>query len=187
MPGQRRFGRRAVVAAACACVGLLAACGGEPRTYETPDLTFEYPDDWQRVEDVEFPNAEASGATTPEHTVGVDRENWVSVSADPLDAPLSDEEVAARLPEIAEDYRRALAGSGVRLVSRPATVRIRQATGVRARFAFSTYEGTPVTLTTTTLYRGAETWTIGCQSNSDHAESMAEGCRQVLDTLEIRR
>ncbi len=57
-----RPSRRAAIASALLLLAgagvIVVALAGGPQTYSTPEFSFEYPSDWERIEGVEFPNAE---------------------------------------------------------------------------------------------------------------------------------
>jgi len=69
-----------LVAGASAASGLFG--GPDTETLEAPAYRFEHPAEWQPIEGVSFPLAEAAGREdVGEHTIGIDPDNYVTVFA----------------------------------------------------------------------------------------------------------
>lgn len=103
-----------LVAAALVALGVLGAAGyalldSDTETLETPEFSFDYPSGWERIEGVEFPNAERLGDTgVGDHTVGIDPDTWVTVFTSPVGAEVTTRNVNQVVPVARELYSRTL-------------------------------------------------------------------------------
>jgi hypothetical protein len=178
-----------------AWVGLVSG-GGEPRAervsveeYVAEDFRFSYPVGWERVGGVEFPLAEAQGVDqVGRHTVGLDRDNWVTVFSEelPVDIQITPGNVDALSVVQREMVDEQLEGTDGVLLEGPQRVDVGDLPGFRARVAGPNVRGVEIQSTTTQLFRGNVTWVIACQSDAGHVVEIAGGCAEVLESFEPR-
>jgi hypothetical protein len=171
---------RTRVPAAVACALALAACGARGGHFATLDYEFDHPPEWTALERVELPNAGDAKADT----VGLDRGDWVAVIHDRLAQPLTAGELAGAPRRLRATYGAAMERAGVRLLGEATVTRLRGYDALEYAVAFAADDGTPLRTRVVALFRGVESFTVGCQSSPAHADEIGAGCDQVLDTLE---
>jgi hypothetical protein len=164
-----------------------AALGGGKQRYETEGFSFEHPTGWESIEDVSFPALEQAVGDTPagEDVVGIDGENWVSVFTVGAGAVVDAGKVRELVGVYATGLRAVVAGTPeARLLQEPFSLEKGGLPGLRYRVSAPSLQGSRVTDTVTVLFRGSQQLVITCQARPEHALSIAEGCEQVLETLE---
>lgn len=175
------------LALALAPLSLSALGCGRTETYEGQGFTFEHPSDWEPVKGVEFPGA-ARGGPEGNNVVGLDVNNWASVTAYPKGngVPVDDRNIKAYLPAARDFYTRLekRAAGQLRLVQPPFLTQQSALPGVRVRIAFRNPRGVPVESEVTSLYRGPATYVINCQNEPARATEVAAGCAQLTETFE---
>ena len=169
------------LAATLLLLSTLAACGGQVGHAGSLSYEFDHPREWQRL-DVDLPNAAA--VTTD--TVGLDGRNWVSVSSEGLAEALTADQVAAAPRDLRARLTRELAAVRISLVDAPRTTRFAGLAGLEYTIAFEDEDGTPLHSRIVTLFSEREAFSIGCQSSRPNAQQIADGCSQVLATLEVQ-
>lgn len=184
---------RRVIAAAAAIVllagvalAVLALAAG-PQTYETPEFSFEYPDGWEPIEGVEFPNAEQLGdSEVGENTVGLDPDNWVTVFSTPVGVEVTNRNVDEVVPVARKLYAKTFEPAGVRFLQEAYSVREAGLPGIRQRVALKSPRGVQVEEEITTLYRGRTAYTVNCQNRPERATEITAGCERIFDSFQVR-
>lgn len=160
---------------------------GGPRTYEAAGFSFEYPDGWEPIEGVEFPNAEQLGdSEVGDHTVGLDPDNWVTVFSTPVGVEVTSRNVDKVIPVARKLYAKTFEPAGVRFLQEAYSVREAGLPGIRQRVALKSPRGVQVEEEITTLYRGRTSYTVNCQNRPERATEISAGCERVFESLRVK-
>lgn len=194
MPRTRRsrltaFGLVAFLVLCAGALALLAPGGEGPQRYQTDAFSFAYPAGWRKIEGVDFPIADRFGLEqVGRDTVGLDPDNWVTVTSTAVDLAVDRSNVESLLPAAREGFAElARSVEGGRLLVEPYAVSEAGMAGFRARLRLESTRGALVDYEVTQLHRGKATYVVGCQSRPARATEITAGCAKVLETLRPRR
>ncbi len=173
------------------CAGawaLVASGGGGDRRYETGAFSFTYPSGWQEIDGIDFPLADSFGAEgVGRDTVGIDPDNWVTVFSTTVGIEIDERNVGALLPAARATFAELVRSlDGGRLLQEPYVVSEVGMPGFRVRVALKSTRGVLVDYEVTQLYRGRDTYIVGCQNRPARATEITAGCAQVLETFRPR-
>ena len=177
-----RLGRLALL---LACMALLAAgCGdddGGTDTFEDQKLgvTFEYPADFDEIEDVDFKRS-LGGDAVAQGGVGLDESNAILVTRYKLNIKVGPEELDTAAKEIDALIEQVVPGAKGKRT---------EVAGVPA-FEYTDVPAPGVEGATSRLnflIDGRDEYLLNCQSRGDEADELAKACRQALRTLKLLR
>jgi hypothetical protein len=171
-----------VVAGASAASGLLG--GPDTETLEAPAYSFEHPAEWQPIEGVSFPLAEAAGKEdVGEHTIGLDPDNWMTVFAGDSGIQIDERNVDQFVAQARPFWAAVAKRTGSRLLAEPYRVNEAGLPGMRTRMAITSARGVKVEDEVTMLFRDETNYVFTCQSRPDRATEMTAGCGKVLESF----
>ncbi len=179
-----------------AAAALVAGCGGgdeessssEPaavqagaETNETFseegfDITFEYPEDFEVLQDVQFSRSAGveAGATT---AVGLDGTNLVAVQRFDLDVEVSDQNFATVKSEADQVFSQAaeeqVTGEETEVAGLPAL-----------EYELTVDEAEDIQTRAVAIFDGNTEYLLNCQSGADQRELILAACDLALETLE---
>jgi hypothetical protein len=164
-------------------VALLAsACGGSA-TYSSGGVSFDYPKGWKTV----LPPASTPGAagTTSRVGVGLDPTNMVVL----LTTHLAQATDPNSIEQTEQAVVQALSGNARQkgaTVQGPGPDRLGSFDGVGLTIAgLPLAGGTVIDSHVIVVVRGGVEYLLNCQSTADHADTIGNGCRQVIDSFSV--
>jgi hypothetical protein len=176
---------RALALAALLALGALGVAayvllgGSDTETLETPEFSFDYPSEWERIEGVQFPLAEAAAQQeVGKNTVGLDPDNWVTAYGGQGGVEINAQNIDQLLTLATPFYRKTFEEAGGRMLQDPYRVRAAGLPAIRFRVAVKSVRGVAVEDEVTTLYRGRRIYTVNCQNRPERATEITAGCAQ---------
>ena len=178
-----------------AVAALVAGCGGEEESSPSEpadvqagaetndtfseegfDITFEYPEDFEVLEDVQFSRSAGveAGATTG---VGLDGTNLVAVQRFDLDVEVSDQNFADVKSEADQVFSQAageqVTGEEIEVAGLPAL-----------EYAVTVDEAEDIQTRAVAVFDGNTEYLLNCQSGADQRELILAACDLALETYE---
>lgn len=153
---------------------------GEPGVFDQPefDITFEYPTDFEPLEDISF-NRSAGSSAVATAGVGLDETNLLAVQRFDLNTEVTEDNINAVRPEADELFSQ-LAGEDVE----GKDVKVGGLPGLEYEIQLT--DPPDAQTRATAIFDGRTQYLLNCQSTPDQADAVEEACDTALDTLETK-
>jgi len=175
-----------------ALVLALGACAGgggaeeeaAPRTFEGHGVTFDYPAEWERIDDTT--TSASAGNQIWNESYGLDATNLVAVSLYTIGAKITPKNINGFEGEITAAIKGVVEQAGGSLEGEPAALTVDGLPTLDYRAtAITTVDDATVDSRIVLMFDGADEYFLNCQYSEQERRAVEDACDLVLDTFSV--